>query len=196
VVALFDRALTGWDDAALAASWRTAQPFPHIVVDDFRATADLVDLLEAEPVDQYQADIYIFDASAPDPTTTELRTIRDAFASALAPHLRRITNKPHLARADMRAFAYRPGHYLLPHADHQDGLDRQLAFAYYLPSPSPPSGGELELFRVTPDATLSARLIEPLPHRLVIFDVSDVSLHQVREVLSGLRLSLAGWFYP
>jgi Rps23 Pro-64 3,4-dihydroxylase Tpa1-like proline 4-hydroxylase len=196
VAALFDRALTVWDDAALAHAWCSAEPFPHVVVDDFRATADLVDLLDAEPVEQYQADIYIFDASAPEPATAELRTIRDAFATALAPRLSRITNKP-LARADMRAFAYRPGHYLLPHADHQDGLARQLAFAYYLPSPDPPVGGELELFRVTPDGrTTSARLIEPVPNRLVIFDVSDVSLHQVREVLSGLRLSLAGWFYP
>ncbi len=33
-------------------------------------------------------------------------------------------------------------------------------------------------------------------NRLVVFDVSDVSLHQVREVLAGLRISLAGWFYP
>jgi hypothetical protein len=30
----------------------------------------------------------------------------------------------------------------------------------------------------------------------VVFGVGDVSLHQVREVLGGLRLSLAGWFYP
>jgi hypothetical protein len=30
---------------------------------------------------------------------------------------------------------------------------------------------------------------------MAIFDVSDVSLHQVREVLAGLRVSLAGWFY-
>jgi len=41
----------------------------------------------------------------------------------------------------------------------------------------------------------SARLIEPRPNRLVVFDVSDVSLHQVREVVGGLRISLAGWFY-
>jgi len=47
----------------------------------------------------------------------------------------------------MRAYAYRVGHYLLPHSDHQEGLGRALAYAYYLPSPEPPEGGELELFR-------------------------------------------------
>jgi Rps23 Pro-64 3,4-dihydroxylase Tpa1-like proline 4-hydroxylase len=103
-------------------------------------------------------------------------------------------------RADLRAYAYRVGDYLLPHSDHQHGLERALAFAYYLPSPDPPDGGELELFRCSIEraeltATESARLIEPRPNRLVVFDVSDVSLHQVREVVGGLRISLAGWFY-
>jgi Rps23 Pro-64 3,4-dihydroxylase Tpa1-like proline 4-hydroxylase len=43
--------------------------------------------------------------------------------------------------------------------------------------------------------TESARLVEPHGNRLVVFDVSDASLHQVREVTGGLRISLAGWFY-
>ncbi|HEX5060817.1 MAG TPA: 2OG-Fe(II) oxygenase, partial [Kofleriaceae bacterium] len=122
------------------------------------------------------------------------------FAAVLAPPLSRITGKP-VSRVDMRAYAYRPGHYLLPHSDHQDGLTRALAYAYYVPSPEPPQGGELELFACRIErgeivATDSARIIEPRGNRLVVFDVSDVSLHQVREVLSGLRISLAGWFYP
>jgi len=101
----------------------------------------------------------------------------------------------------MRAFAYRVDHYLLPHSDHRDGLHRALAYIYYLPSPEPPVGGELELFRCASDGTElvsieSAKLVEPRGNRLVVFEVSDVSLHQVREVLGGLRLSLAGWFYP
>ena len=100
----------------------------------------------------------------------------------------------------MRAYAYRPGHYLLPHSDHQHGLQRVLAYAYYLPSPQPAAGGELELFRCRIDndaivATDSELLIEPRANRLVVFDVSDVSLHQVREVVGGLRISLAGWFH-
>jgi Rps23 Pro-64 3,4-dihydroxylase Tpa1-like proline 4-hydroxylase len=101
----------------------------------------------------------------------------------------------------MRAYAYRPGHYLLPHTDHRDGLTRQLAYAYYLPTPEPPRGGELELFACELRdgelvSTVSAAVIEPRPNRIAIFDVGDASLHQVREVVGGLRLSLAGWFYP
>jgi len=45
-------------------------------------------------------------------------------------------------------------------------------------------------------ATEPAGQIEPRPNRLVVFEVSEASLHQVREVIGGLRISLAGWFYP
>lgn len=113
-----------------------------------------------------------------------------------------ITGKA-LDHADMRAYAYRVGHYLLPHTDRQEGVERLLAYAYYLPSPEPPRGGELELFHCAVDrardeitSTTSALLVEPRPNRLVVFDVSEISIHQVREVLGGLRISLAGWFYP
>jgi len=191
------------DEARLAKAWREATPFPHLVFDDFvadDAMAGLFESLEEEPVERYEGDILAFEASAPEPATREMAALRDDFAQLLAAPLTRITGKA-VRRADMRAYAYRVGHYLLPHADHQDGLGRALAFAYYLPSPEPPEGGELELFRcaivdgaltsTVPDRRIAAR-----GNRLVIFDVSDVSLHQVCEVLRGLRISLAGWFYP
>lgn len=190
---------TWQDEGALAEAWRRAQPFPHLVVDELTAS-DVFAVVDDEAVDQYEGDIFRFEATAPEPATAEFRALRDEFAAVLAPRLSRITGKQ-VSRADMRGYAYRPGHYLLPHTDHRDGLSRSLAYAYYLPSPEPPLGGELELFacRVTGGeivATDSACMIEPRGNRLVVFDVGDVSLHQVREVLGGLRISLAGWFYP
>ena len=193
------------DEAArLTEVWRTAAPFPHLVIDDVVAPElldTLFEILEDEPVERYLADLYDFDATAPTPTTAAFAAMRDAFGAAFGPALGQITGKL-LRRVELRAYAYRLGHYLLPHADHQEGLDRQLAFAYYLPSPEPPRGGELELYRCRVDATgalvetTSATVIEARANRLVVFDVSTVSLHQVREVLAGTRLSLSGWFYP
>jgi len=191
------------DEDQLARAWRAARPFPHLVFDDFvpaGALPELLAVLEDEPVERYEGDIFVFEASALEPATPALRAVRDAFASVLSPPLSRITGRP-LRRADMRAYAYRVGHYLLPHSDHQEDLGRAVAYAYYLPSPEPPSGGELEMFACRAEngelvSTDSARLIEPAPNRLVVFEVSVVSLHQVREVLDGLRISLAGWFYP
>jgi hypothetical protein len=192
----------GGNEQALATEWRAAQPFPHIVLDDVLtadALAALFAVVEEEAVERYEGDIFRFEASAPLPTTDEFRATCAAFAGAFAAPLSRITGKQ-VTRVDMRAYAYRPGHYLLPHSDHRDGLTRALAYAYYLPSPEPPRDGELELFACRVErgeivATDSAKRIEPRGNRLVVFDVSDVSLHQVREVLGGLRISLAGWFY-
>src|SRR5262245_23118049 len=132
----------GSDELALAETWRAARPFPHLVLDDVLAAAqldELMALLDEEPVAPYEADIFRFDATAPEPTTGELRALRDDFAAALAPALSRITARP-VSRVDLRAFAYRAGNYLLPHTDHQDGLGRVLAYVFYLPTPEPPSG--------------------------------------------------------
>jgi Rps23 Pro-64 3,4-dihydroxylase Tpa1-like proline 4-hydroxylase len=190
------------DVESLAASWSSADPFPFAVADDVLEASQIDELfaiLEEEPVHYVESDLFAFDATSPEPTTDAFRTLRERFAAELAPVLTTITGT-HVARADMRAFAYRPGHYLLPHTDHQEDLRRVLAYAYYLPSPDPAQGGELELYRCTlKDGELvqtdTAKLVEPRPNRLVVFEVSEVSLHQVREVLAGLRLSLAGWFY-
>ncbi|MDF2694011.1 MAG: hypothetical protein K0S65_2394 [Labilithrix sp.] len=191
------------DEERLARAWRESEPFPHLVLDDLlssEALEELIAIVDEEPIDRYAADIYAFEATAPEPKTDGLRTLREDFSHVFAPPLSRITGKA-LRRADMRAYAYRAGHYLLPHTDHQDAVGRALAFAYYLPSPEPPQGGELELFRSVIEAgevvaTESALRIAPRSNRLVVFDVSDVSLHQVCEVEDGLRPSLSGWFYP
>ncbi len=183
-------------EAECVAAWTSSSPFPHLVIDDAaRDPEALLALLEEEGVARYEGDLFVFEASPPEPRSNELKQIRAEFAATYCEALSRISGQA-VSRIDMRAYAYRPGHYLLPHTDHQDGLSRRLAYAYYLPSPDAPAGGELELFELHADATPSAKLIEPVANRLVIFEVSDRSLHQVREVLGGLRLSLAGWFYP
>lgn len=197
----------GWrDEAALAAAWRSAAPFAHLVIDEVVEAAGLDELMaivDEEPAETYQGEIFRFDATAPEPVTDAFRRLRDEVAAAMAPVLARVTGKA-VSRVDLRGYAYGPGHYLLPHTDHQEGLERVLAYAWYLPTVEPPTGGELELFRCRADpAGDSGELIEtepavtiaPRANRIAIFDVGDRSLHQVREVLAGRRLSLAGWFY-
>ena len=189
--------------AALRHAWQAAAPFAHVVIDDLLTPADvaaLFEIVEDEPVAFGATDIYAFDATAPVPTTAAMAALRDSFAAALAPVLTQLCGRP-VRRADLRAYAYRPGHYLLPHTDHQDELGRILAYAYYLPTPAPATGGELELFAAQLfDGALgpasSTHVFLPIPNRLIVFEVSERSLHQVREVVHGLRLSLAGWFYP
>jgi Rps23 Pro-64 3,4-dihydroxylase Tpa1-like proline 4-hydroxylase len=175
-------------------------PFRHVILDDAcERPDDILAIVDDEGVEPYEGEIFRFEATAPEPRNAEMHALRDQFAAELAPALSRLMGRA-VSRVDMRAYAYREGHYLLPHTDHREGLDRVFAYAYYLPTPQPPKGGELELFacmfegdELTP--ATSAKVIEPRPNRLVVFEVGDASLHQVREVLAGTRLSLAGWFY-
>jgi len=180
-------------EGPLARAWRAATPFPHVVIDDVLDRSDLdglMAILDDEPVELAASDIFMFEATAPEPVTAAFRAVREQFARDLAPVFSRIGGRE-VTRVDMRAYAYRPGHYLLPHTDNGDGLGRVYAYAFYLPSPEPARDGDLELF----DGFTSAKRIEPRANRLVVFEVTDHSLHQVREVLDGLRISLAGWFY-
>lgn len=194
------------DEAALTAAWRAAAPFPHVVIDGVVADEELdalMAIVDDEPVETYRGEIFHFDATAPEPLTDAFRALRAHLAAALAPVLTRVTGKA-VRSIDLRGYAYGPGHYLLPHTDHQEGLARVLAYAWYLPTAEPPTGGELELYRCRADPNGSDELVEtepaltiaPRANRIAIFDVGDLSLHQVREVLAGRRLSLAGWFYP
>ncbi len=196
--------LSSWDLPALADTWRAARPFPHVVIDGLvrdERRAELLDAFGEEPCSLLHDEIFEFEASAVELDHPVLRGFRDELGGpAVREALQAITGK-RLGRIEMRGYGYREGHYLLPHSDHQRSVDRALAYAYYLDTPFPVSGGELELFDCDLEgdevvAARSARVIPPLPNRIVLFDVGDVSLHQVREVLEGMRLSLAGWYYP
>lgn len=196
--------LSSWDLPALADAWRAARPFPHVVIDGLvrdERRADLLDAFGEEPCSLLHDEIFELEASAIELDHPVLRGFRDELGGpAVREAVLAVTGK-RLGRIEMRGYGYREGHYLLPHSDHQRGVDRALAYAYYLDTPFPVSGGELELFDCELEggevvAARSARVIPPLPNRIVLFDVGDVSLHQVREVLEGMRLSLAGWYYP
>src|SRR5258706_4894215 len=120
-------------------------PFRHLIVDDACERPDeILAIVDDIGVELYEADLFRFDASAPErePRTAEMRALRDQFAAELAPALSDVTGRA-VHSVDMRAYAYREGHHLLPHTDHREGLDRVLAYAYYFPTPNPPIGGEL-----------------------------------------------------
>jgi Rps23 Pro-64 3,4-dihydroxylase Tpa1-like proline 4-hydroxylase len=187
----------------LAAAWRSARPFPHVVIDGLlseEARTALLGALEDEPASVIRDEIFEMTASAVQVEDERLRGLRAALGSAaVLGAIGALAGRP-VTRADLRAFAYEPGHYLLPHTDHQGDVGRVVAYALYLDTTPDLEGGELALF----DCTLAggeitaarvAKEIAPRPNRTVLFDVGDASLHEVREVTRGLRLSLAGWFY-
>jgi Rps23 Pro-64 3,4-dihydroxylase Tpa1-like proline 4-hydroxylase len=195
-----------WSLDALADRWQRATPFRHAVIDDAIPSDRVKELLAAldqEPADRIVDDIFEVMATAEPPVNAELRAFLAELGSPTTlAAVARITGRE-VSRADMRGYAYHPGHFLLPHADHREGLRREIAYALYLanlPGEGGFAGGELELFRVTVEGgeiveTEPARRLRPKVGRLVLMEVTPTSLHQVREVTAGTRVSLAGWFY-
>lgn len=191
-----------WDAGLLRDAWGAATPFPHVVMDDVAPPAVLAELaaaFEVEDASRIQDEIFDVMASGRELVEPALRRFRDDLdAPDTRAWVEAVTGMP-VARADARAFAYLEGHYLLPHADDDDG-HRRVAYAFYVQNLGPLEGGELELFACTREGdviteTRAAGRIEPRPNRWVLFEVSPRSLHQVREVTAGGRLSIAGWFY-
>lgn len=191
-----------WDLKELASSWRSAQPFAHVIVDDVFDTATLSRMQQAasaEPHWQSRAEIYDFMASSETVVHPTLQALEAELGSERVLAAVRAISGRVTSRASLQSFVYQPGSYLLPHADSRAGVDRVVAYVMYLWIDSC-VGGELELFACEMNgdevfAARSAHVITPRANRLVMFDVSNASLHQVREVLAGTRVSLTGWFF-
>jgi hypothetical protein len=188
------------DPRPLAKKFAAAKPFRHAIVDGLLAPADHARLREglgAEPLVRAEGEIYSHLRGADPPLQPALRAFFDALQASCAT-VSEICGR-RLSWADGAAYAYLAGDYLLPHSDALAELGRAVAYAYYLAAPD--QGGELELFECSTREglivrTRPAKRIAVRPRRLVLFEVHDAALHQVREVLAGARHSVAGWFYP
>ena len=107
----------GWETGALAASWRAAAPFPHLVVDALAAPAAHTELLAAfdeEPASRIHDEIFEVLASGKEVEHPALRRFqRELGSPELRAALGRVTGRE-LGRVEMRAYAFLPGDYLLP----------------------------------------------------------------------------------
>ncbi len=179
------------DTDALAAQWRAAAPFPHVQVESLISDKALSALrygVSAEPHWPNRSELYEMMASGDEVTNRMLGRFATAIrAPEFMAAVTAITGKS-VSSVQVRSYVYLEGSYLLPHTDLGDGSERRVAWIFYLSERTACEGGELELFGEPPT------LIEPIANRLVLMDVSDDSLHQVREVTRGARISLAGWF--
>jgi Rps23 Pro-64 3,4-dihydroxylase Tpa1-like proline 4-hydroxylase len=191
-----------WDLERLRADWLSATPFPHAVIDGFvepDCLSVLVAAFDDEPADNIQDEIFDVMASAPQPTHEAFRALSTALSSQPVLEAAGAIAGQALRGVEMRAYAYLPGHYLLPHADRDLAGRRVLAYAFYVGLLDGLQGGELDLYRCeVRDGAIVRTEVETtiMPHanRCVLFEVSPQSLHRVREVTAGGRLSLAGWF--
>lgn len=186
----------------LLDAWSAAQPFHHVVIDEAISVAQQAELnaaLEDEPAQRIASEHFEVHATAEPLTQPALRCFQRSFFDRVAPLAGALAKQP-LSRCDMRGYAYGPGHYLLPHSDRDGANERRIAYALYVSASDDIQGGELELYRCTCRGdeivtTEAMKRIVATPRRLVMFQVTSTSIHRVREVTAGLRVSVAGWFY-
>jgi Rps23 Pro-64 3,4-dihydroxylase Tpa1-like proline 4-hydroxylase len=192
---------SAWPLGELARAWREARPFGHAAIDGLLGAAALGRVREAfqrEPL-AFSVDEHLsFLASQEPMQQPALQAVVEELGGERALRAVEAISGKRLRAVEGHAYFYQPGHYLLPHADYRSSLSRAVAFAYYVATDGL-VGGELEFFACELEAgdvvrTEPALLLPPVQDRMVLFDVSPASLHQVREVTSGVRASIAGWF--
>ncbi len=195
--------------------YRGAQPFPHVVIDDF-LPEDVLDHVLAEfpspdgipwrlYTDQGHTHKLASDRlTQMGPFTRHL--LNEFNASVMIEFLERLTGidglvpDPHLAGGGMHQIE--PGGFLHVHADfnvyERLRLDRRLNLLLYLNRDwKEEYGGELELW--TRDMSRCARRILPVFNRMVVFSTSDISFHGHPHPLAcppgRTRKSLAVYYY-
>jgi len=195
-------------------AYASAQPFPHIVLDDFLPSVVLDEVLAEFPKPQ-QADWQVFDS----PLERKLATKDDSEMGEATRHLlaelnsapfidflERLTGiaglvpDPHFEGGGLHQIE--PGGHLKVHADFNrhphTGLERRLNVLFYLNRDwEPEYGGALELW--TRDMSRSEVQILPYFNRCVVFSTTDTSFHGHPEPLNcpegETRKSMALYYY-
>ncbi|XP_021026499.1 prolyl 3-hydroxylase OGFOD1 isoform X1 [Mus caroli] len=179
-------------------------PFLHCVIPNFIQSQDFLEGLHKELLsldfhEKYN-DLYKFQQSddlknRKEPHISALRKLMFEDFRAWLSKVSGIDLEPTI---DMSCAKYEFTDALLCHDDELEG--RRIAFILYLvPSWDRDLGGTLDLYDT--DEHLQPKQIVksliPSWNKLVFFEVSPVSFHQVSEVLSEetSRLSISGWFY-
>lgn len=199
---------------SLAQAYRSADPFPHAVIDDF-VPADVVRAVVAEyPRDRAEWDLYldegnsnklaISDETRLGPTSRQL--VAELNGGAMIRFLEAMTGiaglvpDPHLLGGGLHQLD--PGGFLRVHADFNHHphlkLDRRLNFLLYLNEGWQDGwGGALELW----DEAMADRVqrIVPVAGRAVVFSTTSKSYHGNPEPVAcpeGMaRRSIALYYY-
>jgi hypothetical protein len=179
------------------AAYRDAQPFPHIVIDDFLTQAALVEAIAAfPPADDplWQVENFVVQehkVSHKKACNEELRMpvplrkiLRELNCSLFLRYVSRLTGIEHLlpdpSFVGSGMFLIEPGGFLNVHADFNvhflNQLDRRLNLLLYLNHGwREEYGGHLELWQQGRPEPVHAIL--PIANRCVIFATTDRSFH-------------------
>ena len=185
--------------AQTALTKKESEPFVHGIVDDF-LTEEAFDYLSEqllnEQFSEKHSDLFRFFQ------TQDLSNVPQfaAFASFLTGQFKEeveaLTGLKLGKQLDMQGHMYADANYLLCHDDRLDS--RAVAFILYLTDVEEGEGGELVLYpsdNGTPQRDGATKIL-PQANRLVWFEVTEKSFHEVLEVLADTqRVTIGGWLH-
>lgn len=187
----------------LAVAYRTAEPFPHLIIDNMFPEDAVDEVLEEIP--GLKEDSWVHDKDARQVKSNlrsaiELGEAGFQFSSLLhsAKFLYLVSELTGIWGLLPDPYLGGAGYHVVPSGGHFDvhadrnvdpmtGLRRRLAMLIYLnKSWKSEYGGQLELWDKT--ATRCEKVIEPVYNRVVIFEIGDQNFHGVKPVLSDTRV--------
>jgi hypothetical protein len=188
----------------LQAEYKSARPFPYLVLDDLFPAEILDALIEEMPPlssekwvhERHERFVKSNLRSAADLAERSYQFISVLHSAAFLYFLSEITGIKSLLGDPYLSGG---GYHVVPeggkfdvHADrntdHNSGLERRLSMLIYLNKNwKPEYGGQLELWNQK--GTRCEKVIEPIFNRTVIFEIGDKNFHGVRPVVGGYGLS-------
>ncbi|KAL7347273.1 prolyl 3-hydroxylase OGFOD1 [Encephalitozoon intestinalis] len=163
---------------------RYQEPFLHFIKDGFLAPKDLENIRNIHGKCAFReiyTDLFRFLQTAELKERKDLQFFRDSLMRAFEE-----IGDVKGGWIDLFGSYYRKGDYLLCHDDRTES--RKFAFSYYLEDHS---SGELILYEN--DGMSVSKKVEVKSNRLVIFEVSDVSFHEVGYCSKDGRRAFTGW---
>jgi len=176
------------------------KPFAHLSIKNFLKKEKAIELLKKLQQEKFylkDSDLFTF-LQTNDIISTEVKVLkefRDFFNSEkFINYIFRLTGVViSNDKLDMFASLYQDTHYLLPHDDQLDS--RKIAYVLFLSNQQ--SSGALALYdskEGTPQKVVKE--IFPEFNKLILFEVSDKSFHEIKEVIGNTqRIAITGWFH-
>lgn len=200
----------------LKSSFQKAKPYRYLEADEFFNHDKMVAVLKALLAEKFyfkESDLFKFNQTQ-DLKNTKSKILQEyiafLYSKDFVAYMQELTGFNYSQTVDIAGTMYEDTNFLLCHDDQLD--DRKIAFLCYMSTVSKTDGGSLALYtykKVKNKAKNSKKVKElilpdkivkqifPSFNKLAFFEVSEISFHEVEEVVTpGMkRLAIGGWYY-
>lgn len=186
----------------LAKSFSEAKPFKHVEITelfDSQFLQKVTNELDRLNFTYKESDLFKFYQSqslAEGDLPKAIGELRELlYSKEFVKLMSQITGLELTGKADLHATIYEDTNFLLVHDDKLDS--RKIAFLIYLTDMEIDEGGALNLFENSDGKpTEVVREVIPKFNKFAMFEVSNISFHEVSEVIvDKQRIAIGGWYH-